>query len=136
MPPTWDRPRRTSNIAPLLFDIKARIALLLLNTPGFGRRMSGMKHTVPILAILALTLLPVPARAADCYADYKAKQEQPLRLHYGVMQVATCSAGQAAPEVAARLQTAGWTLLNVISVFGPEGLDKRKADAGPYFLRF
>ncbi|SDC73180.1 hypothetical protein [Ruegeria marina] len=95
-----------------------------------------MRHIIPTMAALALLLLPVPARAADCYADYKAKQEQPLRLHYGVMQVTACSAEQAAPEVATRLQAAGWTLLNVISVFGPEGLDKRKADAGPNFLRF
>ena len=95
-----------------------------------------MKQFSQILALLALIAAPASAGAADCYADYKAKQEQPLRLHYGVMQVSGCSAGQATPEVAARLQAAGWTLLNVLSVFGPEGLDQRKADAGPYFLRF
>ena len=80
MPPTWDRPRRTSNIAPLLSDIKARIALLLLNIPGFGRRMSGMKHTVPILAILALTLLPVPARAAGILHEPIAQHAQRIFL--------------------------------------------------------
>ncbi|MEY8838237.1 hypothetical protein AB9K41_04240, partial [Cribrihabitans sp. XS_ASV171] len=73
---------------------------------------------------------------AECYADYKAKQDAPLRLHYGVMQVSSCSPGEAQPEVAARLSAAGWTLLNVLSVFGPEGLQERKADAGAYYLRF
>ena len=28
------------------------------------------------------------------------------------------------------------SLLNVLSVFGPEGLGERKASAGDYFLRF
>ena len=39
-----------------------------------------------LAAIMALTLAQ-PAQAADCYADYKAKQDSPLRLHYGVMQL-------------------------------------------------
>ena len=87
---------------------------------------------------LAMTLAAAgPAAAADCYADYKAKQDNPLRLHYGVMQLSgDCTAAAARTEVAARLQQAGWTLLNVLSVFGPEGLAGRQADAGPYFLRF
>ena len=36
--------------------------------------------------LLALTLA-LPAQAAGCYADYKAKQDNPLRLHYGVAQI-------------------------------------------------
>ena len=93
--------------------------------------------TRPALAVLALALaLAGPAQAA-CYADYKAKQDNPLRLHYGVMHLSgDCTAAAARTEVAARLQQAGWTLLNVLSVFGPEGLAGRQADAGPYFLRF
>jgi hypothetical protein len=77
------------------------------------------------------------AMAADCYADYKAKQDNPLRLHYGVMQLnGACDRGKAQSEVAARLNRAGWTLLNVQSVFDANGLNERKNDAGSYFLRF
>jgi hypothetical protein len=96
-----------------------------------------MRFSVLSIA-LALTLASLsPASAADCYADYKAKQDNPLRLHYGVIQLTgDCSATNARTEVAARLQQAGWTLLNVLSVFGPDGLAGRQADAGPYFLRF
>lgn len=95
-----------------------------------------MRFSVLSLALVASLATALPA-AADCYADYKAKQDNPLRLHYGVMQLTgDCSAADARAEVAARLQQAGWTLLNVLSVFGPEGLAGRKADAGPYFLRF
>ena len=100
--------------------------------------VSVMKHMLlnPAL-IAAFGALAAPAMAADCYADYKAKQDQPLKLHYGVMELGgDCSKSAARLEIAARLKPAGWTLLNVQSVFGPEGLDKRKADAGSYFLRF
>jgi hypothetical protein len=77
--------------------------------------------------------------AAECFADYKAKKDAPLRLHYGVAQVsdgACGNAGAAAGELAPRLAQDGWTLLNVLSTFGPEGLDSRRDSAGPYFLRY
>lgn len=86
--------------------------------------------------VLAAALMGSMAQAA-CYADYKAKQDNPLRLHYGVVQISgPCDVGSARSEVNARIRNSGWTLLNVISVFGPEGLAKRKASAGPFFLAF
>ncbi|MDZ4096029.1 MAG: hypothetical protein U1D35_14110 [Paracoccaceae bacterium] len=87
-------------------------------------------------AALALALAP-PAQAA-CYADYKAKQDDPLRLHYGVAEVPdnACNKGAAGKVLAPRLARGGWTLLNVLSIFGPEGLNERKSSAGEYFLRF
>jgi hypothetical protein len=91
-----------------------------------------------IFAALLAIGVALPA-SADCYADYKAKQDDPLRLHYGVAQVsdgACGDAGAAAGELAPRLSADGWTLLNVVSTFGPEGLDERKASAGDYFLRY
>jgi len=87
------------------------------------------------LAIGLLTVLALPVQA-ECYADYKAKQDNPLRLHYGVAQVSACDKAAAKAELADRLAAAGWTLLNVLSVFGPEGLEERKASAAEYFLRF
>ena len=74
---------------------------------------------------------------AQCYADYKAKKDDPLRLHYGVAQIGgACDTGAATRELAPRLTAQGWTLLQVQSVFGPDGLDQRKDSAGQYFLRF
>lgn len=91
------------------------------------------------LSLAALALMALPAQA-ECYADYKAKQDDPLRLHYGVAQVSdgACAGGPgaAAGELAPRLASGGWTLLNVLSVFGPEGLGERESSAGEYFLRF
>lgn len=84
-----------------------------------------------------LAALSGPAFAADCYADYKAKQDNPLRLHYGVAEVSgPCSKAAARAQLAQRLRAQGWTLLNIVSVFGPEGLAQRKDSAGSNFLRF
>lgn len=89
-----------------------------------------MKHLFLAVFLMAFAL---PA-AAECYVDYKAKMDDPLRLHYGVAEVRDCSTPEA--ELAPRLAANGWTLLTVLSTFGPEGLDERKDSAGEYFLRF
>ena len=95
-----------------------------------------MKQIVFIALSLATLSFAQPAHA-QCYADYKAKQDNPLRLHYGVVQLqGACQVSAAQTEIAQRIARAGWTLLNVMSVFGPEGLNERKDSAGPYFLRF
>ncbi|UWQ18272.1 hypothetical protein [Jannaschia sp. M317] len=93
-----------------------------------------MIRLIPLL--FALGISAGTANAA-CYADYKAKQDDPLRLHYGVAELpdSACNPQAAAGLIAERLQD-GWQLLNIVSVFGPEGLDQRRASAGPYFLRY
>ena len=95
----------------------------------------------PRTALFAALLALAPALAAgmaqaECYADYKAKQDDPLRLHYGVAQVSACDKKAAKAELAPRLRAGGWKLLSVISTFGPEGLGERQSSAGEYFLRF
>lgn len=92
----------------------------------------------PFLALLAFVAIAASPAAAECYADYKAKKDDPLKLHYGVAQVSdsACDTSAASSELAPRLADAGWTLLNVMSTFGPEGLDERKASAGDNFLRY
>ncbi|WP_102110251.1 hypothetical protein [Oceaniglobus roseus] len=88
-------------------------------------------------ALLALTLSATWAEAA-CYADYKAKRDNPLRLHYGVIQLpeAACSKQAAAGVIARRIGADGWQLLTVVSVFDDSGLQQRKASAGQFFLRY
>jgi len=74
---------------------------------------------------------------ASCYADYKAKQDNPLRLHYGVVEVrGECSVGSAEDQLRSTLSRDGWQLLNVVSVFDDGGLDQRRDSAGEYFLRY
>ena len=91
---------------------------------------------VPFLLLSAA--LGGPAQA-NCYADYKAKQDQPLRLADGVAELPDRGCGgrdAAASVLAPRLAAAGWTLLNVLSLFGPEGLEERRDSAGEFFLRY
>lgn len=86
----------------------------------------------------ALLLLPAVAEAA-CYADYKAKRDDPLRLHYGVVKVSdgACPAAErVAAQIARRISGDGWQLLNVVSLFDDTGLDQRRQSAGEFFLRY
>jgi len=96
-----------------------------------------MKNRLLSLGLAAALCMPLPVLAAGCYADYKAKQDDPLKLHYGVAQVSgDCTAANAKAQLAGRLSASGWTLLNVLSVFGDEGLAQRKDSAGQNYLRF
>lgn len=91
-----------------------------------------------LLSALAAGLLAASPAAAACYADYKAKREPPLQLHYGVIEIpdSACAPGAAQRIVAQRIAAGGWQLLQILSVFGPEGLAARRASAGEFFLRF
>ena len=93
---------------------------------------------VPFLSLTLAAFLATAAQA-ECYADFKAKQDDPLRLAYGVSQVSDGACGknkQARAELEGRLAAGGWTLLKILSTFGPEGLGERKASAGEFFLRY
>ena len=89
----------------------------------------------PII-IAALVLAAGQAQAA-CYADYKAKQDDPLRLHYGVVELrGECTVAAAREEVSNRLSATPWQLLSIESVFEDDGLEERRRDAGQFFLRY
>lgn len=93
-----------------------------------------MKHT--FLSLLIVTLCAGAAQA-ECYADYKAKRDDPLRLHYGVAAIAgDCSKQNATAQLRERLSADDWQLLNVVGVFQDAGLNERKESAGEYFLRY
>jgi len=135
--PTLGRTRNDRQYRAIVIKYQRRKALLLLNICTHARRVGAMKHLLISIALIAGLAVSSPALAAECFADYKAKQDNPLRLHYGVMQLrGACDRGPAKAEVSARLAQGGWTLLNVLSVFGPEGLDQRRANAGSFYLRF
>ena len=100
-----------------------------------------MKRMYSLLGLGALALMLALPAQAGCYADYKAKRDSPLKLHYGVIELpdAACgSIGTAEAEVAARIARDGWTLLTVVSIFDAAGLDdkKRVESAGNFFLRY
>lgn len=93
-----------------------------------------MKH---LSAFIITLMLGTGAAQANCYADYKAKQDNPLQLQYGVAQVyGDCSVDGARAELDPRLSASGWQLLEVISVFDDAGLDERQDSAGDNYLRY
>lgn len=92
--------------------------------------------TTALLLTVSLALSATSAEAA-CYADYKAKQDDPLRLHYGVARIeGPCQPEAARRELAQRLASSDWTLLNILSLFDESGLPERKDSAGPNYLRY
>lgn len=117
--------------------MKGGIGGLILNNSGARVHLAGMKHKALYAALIALALGSTAAHAG-CYADYKAKKDNPLQLHYGVIELpqSLCDGGNVAAAIAPRLAREGWTLLNVLSVFEDAGLERRKASAGPFYLRF
>jgi hypothetical protein len=95
-----------------------------------------MKHA--ILSLILALLLPVAAEA-QCYAEYKAKQDNPLRLHYGIIALdsAACPGPAAAGRaVTQRLSGSGWTLLNIVGLSEAPPTDQQRANAGDFYLRF
>jgi len=96
------------------------------------------KHILYSLAF-AMALGAASPAAAECYADYKAKRDNPLRLHYGIVELSNdlCRApAKAKAEIATRIGVDDWQLLNVMSVFDKNGLKERQDSAGEYFLRY
>lgn len=96
-----------------------------------------MTYSFCVGALVAALITPGAAQAADCYADYKAKKDAPLRLHYGVINLKNgCDASSAKQEVAGRIGKDGWTLLNVLSVFDASELSGKEDSAGQFYLRY
>jgi len=96
-------------------------------------------NTRAFLLAAAIAALPTVAQGA-CFADYRAKADNPLRFHYGVLKVSDggCpSRGEASADVERRIARDGWELVGILGLFGEDGLnDQRRADAGGYYLRY
>ncbi len=98
-----------------------------------------MTKSILSAVILALGLALAPGANAACFADYKAKKAAPFQLHYGVVQIPDKICGNRAKirnNIARRISVGGWRLLNVMSVFGPDGLSQRQQSAGSFYLKY
>ncbi|MGL4415688.1 hypothetical protein [Roseinatronobacter monicus] len=95
-----------------------------------------MKNTIITAVFLVLAL--AGQASAQCYADYKAKQDNPLRLQYGIIELpqAACASPQAARTYAEPvIARSGWTLLQIESIFDETEFQRRSANAGAIHLR-
>jgi len=88
--------------------------------------------------ILLLSLAVAAPAQAQCYAEYRAKMDNPLRFHVGVAQIpdAQCTPAGVAAYLTPHLARDGWIFLDLLSTFGPEGLPSRRDRAGQFFLRY
>ncbi len=79
------------------------------------------------------------AAETPCFAEYRAQRMRPVRLHYGVAMLPpqACEDLSLAQQILSdRLAANGWTGVDILSIFGPEGLDERRERAGEFFLRY
>ena len=84
-----------------------------------------------ILFTLIFVCLTSQLVSAACYTDYKAKKDQPLRLHYGVMKLYESDCKEESQRdtdnrVSIRLRIAGWQLLGVLATFDDNDFIKSK----------
>lgn len=100
-----------------------------------------MTHTFPFPRILAAALVlafaPMASHAA-CYAEYKAKRDNPLKLHYGIAQLkdSQCNNSAAKAALTPRLAADGWVFLSIIGFLDETAVQGKKQSAGAYFLRY
>ncbi len=88
--------------------------------------------------VLLTGLMAAPPALAGCFVDYKARQTDPLRLHYGIVELpGQCpSPAEAEAQTAARIAAGGWQLLTILGRSDTPPSDQQKADAGEHYLRY
>lgn len=95
-----------------------------------------MPFLLRVVPIALMALMLGGAANAACFADYKAKRTDPLRLHYGVIELSDAECDAADAAVSDRIAKDGWELLTIMDVFDQAGAAQRKSDAGEYYLRY
>jgi len=76
-----------------------------------------MTKALHIATFMVALALGTGSAHAACYAEYKAKRDNPLELYYDVATISgPCTKAQAAAQLRARLASQGLTLLKVMSV--------------------
>lgn len=77
-----------------------------------------MKHLFLSSAVTAFLVLGTAGAAqAACYAEYKAKSDNPLKLYHNVAQISgPCTVANATAQLRSALAGQGLTLLKVLSV--------------------
>lgn len=96
-----------------------------------------MRHILAQGAFLVAMALATQA-SAQCYADYKAKQDNPLRLQYGLIELPASACGSVAAATRYTMPViarSGWTLLQIESILTQAQFDARRANAGAVHLR-
>jgi hypothetical protein len=68
---------------------------------------------------------------------YKAKKDNPLKLHLGLIQInGQCSDHDVEGITNKRLSSTGWKLLQIVTASGNIDTKKMESDLGDYFLKY
>ncbi|WP_127106179.1 hypothetical protein [Pararhodobacter zhoushanensis] len=94
-----------------------------------------LKHL--ILAAGATLVMALPASAA-CYAEYRAQQQNPVQLAFGVAEIrgGSCDAQSAATYLRSALARSGWTLSNIVSTVSSNSAPGNSGYTNGHYLRF
>ena len=107
-------------------------AMRTTHPKGFTMRL---KHL--ILAAAATVAMAMPASAA-CYAEYRAQQQSPVQLAFGVAEIrsGSCDAQSAAAYLRSALARSGWTLSNIVSTVSTNSAPGNSGYTNGHYLRF
>ena len=86
-----------------------------------------IKHLrlLKISLILFFSIFFTSVHAGECFVLYKAKKDNPLKLHLGLMQMnEPCSGKSLNIVVSNRLNPSGWLLLKIVNTF--ESIETKK----------
>ncbi len=77
------------------------------------------------------------AYANNCFILYKAKKDNPLRLHVGIMEIERqCVDTDIEVLSQQRLKPDGWSLLQIVNRLQKIDTKKLESDLGEYFLKY
>lgn len=77
------------------------------------------------------------AYANECFVVYKAKKDNPLKLHLGLMQISgQCLIQDIEGITSRRLDSTGWKLLKIVKTSSNIDAEKMEKDLGDYFLKY
>ncbi|MEZ7812919.1 MAG: hypothetical protein ACI9O0_000156 [Paracoccaceae bacterium] len=96
-----------------------------------------MTYTKLIPLIFVTLVFSANIARAECYYAYKAKKDNPLQLHVGVIEVVgSCAEALNKEALQQRLLGGGWSLLVVLGQVPQNELLTRKEQVGEFFLRY
>ena len=92
---------------------------------------------IKISLVLCFATFDSAAYANECFVLYKAKKDNPLKLHLGLIQInSQCSNHDIEGITSKRLSSTGWKLLQIVKVSSNVDTKKMESDLGDYFLKY
>ena len=90
-----------------------------------------------ILLVFYFSSLSSVVYADDCFILYKAKKDNPLKLHLGLIKInGPCLNRNIETIISSRLNPSGWLLLKIVNISESIEAKKMERELGDYFLKY